>query len=97
MLMRLAWLCDDNDAQLDHIDISYHEAKRAMRTPTTLTLYTTRPRATGGRGVETQTTPQGEWTKHARPRDHLIIAADFTSMLMRFAHRPRACFLCLKK
>jgi hypothetical protein len=35
-------------------------------------------------------------TKHSRPRDRLIIAADFTSMLMRFAHRPRACFLCFQ-
>jgi RNA-binding protein YlmH len=47
LFLRLAWYCDDNDdAQLDRIEISYHEAKRAMRTLTTLTLYTTRPRAT---------------------------------------------------
>jgi hypothetical protein len=91
--MRLAWHCDDNDAQLGRMNISYHEAKRSMRSPTTLTLYTTRPRAAGSRGVETQppppTTPQGKRTKHSRPSHRLIIAAGFTSMLMRFAHRPR--------
>jgi hypothetical protein len=57
LFVLLARHYDDNDAQLGRINISNHEAKRAMRTPTTLTLYTTRPRATGGRGVETQTTP----------------------------------------
>ena len=75
---RLAWHYDDNDAQLDRINIFNHEAKRAMRSPTASTLYTTRPRATGGRGIETQPPPQGERTKHARPRGRLIIAADFT-------------------
>jgi hypothetical protein len=32
LFIRLAWHCDDNDAHLDRIKISYHEAKRAMRT-----------------------------------------------------------------
>jgi hypothetical protein len=39
LFTRLAWHCDDNDAQLDRINIYYHEAKRAMRSPTTLTVY----------------------------------------------------------
>jgi hypothetical protein len=98
---RLAWHYDDNDAQLDRINIFNHEAKRAMRSPTASTLYTTRPRATGGRGIETQPPlpphTQGERNKRARPRDRLIIAADFTSMPTRFAHRPRASFLCYFK
>jgi hypothetical protein len=46
LFIRLAWHCENNDAQLDRIIFSNHEAKHAMRTPTTLTLYTTRPRAT---------------------------------------------------
>jgi hypothetical protein len=40
---------------------------------------------------------QGERTKRARPRDRLFIDAGFTSMLMRYAHRPRGSFLCFFK
>jgi hypothetical protein len=54
---RLVWKYGDNDAQLDRINISNHEAKRAMRSPAASVLYTTRPRATGGRGIEIQPPP----------------------------------------
>jgi hypothetical protein len=82
LFARLAWHDDDSDAQLGRINISNQEAKRSMRSPTASTLYTTRPRATGGRGIETQPPPP-----HTRAR--LVRIVSPTLLPRRYARRPR--------
>jgi hypothetical protein len=63
LIVHLAWHYGDGDAQLDRINISNYEAKRAMCSPTASTLYTIRPLATGGSGIETNPPPSDTHTR----------------------------------